>query len=466
MTEILQFPKKFTWGTATAAYQIEGAVHEDGRQDSIWDVFSHTPGKTANGDTGDIADDHYHRWKDDIALMKSLGYKAYRFSLAWPRILPDGRGKVNQPGIDFYNRLIDELLNSGIQPLVTLYHWDLPAALPDGWLNRETTSAFEEYGGVAVRAFGDRVKEWITLNEPFCSSFMGYLYGRHAPGLQDLPKALLASHHLLLAHGLAVPVIRSSCPGARVGITLNESPYYPASRSPEDLDAIRHADGEVNRWFLDPLYGRQYPLDMLQDYVKAGGLDSIEPEFIRPGDMEKIAALTDFLGLNYYMRGVIDTRKSHGGISNLFHPQVDPDENHTEMGWEIFPFGLYETLCRNYFTYKPPEIIVTENGASYSDGPDPSGRVNDQRRIAYLKSHIEAVGRAIRAGVPVSGYFLWSLLDNFEWGYGYTQRFGLIYVDYQTQKRYPKDSAYWYGQVARKNGLEIDPEMNFLTQGD
>jgi beta-glucosidase len=455
MTEFMQFPQNFSWGTATAAFQIEGGAREDGRKDSIWDVFAHTPGKVTNGDNGDVADDHYHRWKEDIALMKTLGYKAYRFSLAWPRILPEGRGKVNQAGVDFYNRLIDELIKSDIKPLVTLYHWDLPAVLPEGWLNRETAFAFEEFTTVAVKAFGDRVKDWITINEPFCPSFLGYAYGRHAPGMRDLGKALLAAHHLLLAHGLAVPVIHAGCTGGRVGITLNEGPFYPVDRSPENLAAARHGDGEFNRWFLDPIFGRHYPVDMLQDYVKAGALKSIEPDFIHNGDMQKIAAPTDFLALNYYTRSLVKTGQPGGNFPNNFSTLSNPAETHTEMGWEIFPFGLYETICRAYFTYKPPEILITENGASYSDGPDSNGKVHDKRRIAYLQSHIEAVGKALHAGVPVTGYFVWSLMDNFEWAYGYAQRFGLIYVDYETQKRYPKDSATWYGQVAQKNGLEV-----------
>jgi beta-glucosidase len=456
MTEFMQFPPNFRWGTATAAYQIEGGTREDGRKDSIWDVFARIPGKVANGESGDIAGDHYHRWKEDIALMKSLGYKAYRFSLAWPRILPDGRGHVNQAGIDFYNRLIDELLKADIHPLVTLYHWDLPAALPNGWLNRDTTSAFEEFCAVAAKAFGDRVKEWITINEPFCASFLGYAYGRHAPGVTDISKALLASHHVLLAHGLAVPALRAECPDARIGITLNEGPFYPTSQSVDDLSAARHADGEFNRWFLDPVYGRHYPADMLLDYIKAGLLDSIEPEFIHPGDMEKIAVPTDFLGLNYYTRGVIDTRKPTGNFPNNVIPNQEPTDSHTEMGWEIFPFGMYETICRAYFNYKPREIILTENGASFSDKPDASGAVKDDRRIAYLRSHIQAVGKAIQAGVPVSGYYVWSFMDNFEWAHGYAQRFGLVYVDYKTQQRYVKDSAYWYGQVVRENGIQLD----------
>ena len=464
MSEFMKFPQDFTWGTATAAYQIEGAAREDGRKDSIWDVFSHTPGRVANGDTGDVADDHYHHWKEDIKLMKELGYKAYRFSLSWPRILPDGVGRVNQAGIDFYNHLIDELLAADITPLVTLYHWDLPAALPGGWLERSTADAFSAFTAVVAMAFGDRVKKWITINEPFCASFLSYKHGRHAPGVRDPYKALVAAHHVLLAHGMAVPILRAEVPEARVGITLNEGPFYPATGSKQDIDTARRADGELNRWFIDPVYGRHYPADMLRDYVRDGVLDSTEPGFIHQGDMEKIAAPTDFLGLNYYTRSIINTEINIGNFPDNVNTRPEPDENHTEMGWEIFPFGMYETICRAYFTYKPKEILITENGASYSDGPDVTGRVRDTRRIAYLQSHIGAVGRAIRAGVPVTGYFVWSLLDNFEWAFGYDQRFGIIYVDYTTLKRYPKDSAFWYGEVVKKNGLEIPDGDEFFSR--
>lgn len=455
MSKFIQFPSNFAWGTATAAYQIEGAAHEDGRKDSIWDVFSHTPGNVANNDTGDIADDHYHHWKNDVKLMKDLGYKAYRFSLSWSRILPEGRGEVNHAGIDFYSRLTDELLANGIQPLVTLYHWDLPAALPDGWLDRSIAQAFAEFTDISSRALGDRVKQWITINEPFCASFLSYMHGRHAPGVKDPYKALVAAHHILLAHGLAVPILRTNCKDARVGITLNEGPFYTATRSVQDLDAARHADGELNRWFLDPVYGRHYPADMLLDYFRMGVLETTEPDFIHAGDMEKIAVPTDFLGLNYYTRSIVNTGEKGSNFPDHVDSEPQPDETHTEMGWEIFPFGLYETICRAYFTYKPPEILITENGASYSDAPDTSGRVRDVKRIEYLQSHLEAVGRAIQAGVPVTGYYVWSFMDNFEWAFGFAQRFGLIYVDYDSLKRYPKDSAYWYGNLSRQNGIEV-----------
>lgn len=454
MNDFLLFPKGFVWGTATAAYQIEGATREDGRKASIWDVFSNTPGKVLNGDTGETADDHYHRWQEDVQLMKSLGYQAYRFSLAWPRILPDGIGKVNLAGIDFYDRLIDALLEAGIHPLVTLYHWDLPVALQQGWLSRDTAAAFAEFTSVAARAFGDRVKEWVTINEPFCASFLSYKYGIHAPGMRNTRSALTAAHHLLLAHGLAVPVLRQECANARVGIVLNEGPFYPLTQSTADLEAARHGDGELNRWFLDPLYGRFYPADMLVDYVRSGVISSMEPDFIQPGDMQKIAVPTDFLGLNYYSRTVVHAGVDNSEAASLLNSQFSNESGKTDIGWEIYPQGLYETLCRMYFGYKPPEIIITENGAAYSDGPDETGAVRDRQRIEYLRSHITAAGRAIQAGVPLSGYYCWSLLDNFEWSFGYAQRFGLVHVDYDTLKRTVKDSARWYTQVIRKNGLE------------
>ncbi|MEN6570849.1 MAG: GH1 family beta-glucosidase [Anaerolineaceae bacterium] len=454
MSEFVNFPKGFVWGTATAAYQIEGAASEDGRKASIWDVFSDIPGKVDNGDTGDTADDHYHRWREDIQLMKDLGYQAYRFSLAWPRILPDGKGKVNQAGIDFYSRLIDGLLEAGIHPLVTLYHWDLPAALPGGWLTRDSAAAFAEFSGVAARAFGDRVIEWVTINEPYCASFLSYKYGIHAPGMRDTRSALIAAHHLLLAHGMAIPALRQECAGARVGIVLNEGPFHPLTQSAADLKAARHGDGELNRWFLDPLYGRYYPADMLLDYFDSGVISSLEPEFIQSGDMEKIAVPTDFLGLNYYSRTVVHKGVKQDKAAALLNSQFGKKSAKTDIGWEVYPDGLYETLCRVYFDYKPAEIIITENGAAFFDGPDETGRVRDIRRIDYLRSHLTAANRAIQAGVPLSGYYCWSLLDNFEWSFGYAQRFGLIYVDYTTLKRTVKDSARWYAQVVRDNGLE------------
>lgn len=454
--KFFQFPINFQWGTATASYQIEGAAHEDGRSESIWDVFSHTPGKVLNGDTGEMACDHYHHWKEDVALMKELGYKAYRFSIAWPRILPDGRGKINQAGLDFYNRLIDELLNADISPMVTLYHWDLPACLPNAWLNRSTADAFVEYSGVAVRAFGDRIKTWITLNEPFCSSFLSYNVGIHAPGMRDTSKALMAAHYLLLAHGMTVPVIRENCPCAQVGIVLNLAPIHPETQSPENISAARHMDGELNRWFLDPLNGNGYPSDMIADYIKQGVLKTAEPDYIHENDLAQIAVPTDFLGINYYFPNIVRGNKGPLLDPSSFVTISAPKEKQTDMGWEINPDGLYEIVTRVHREYKPGKIFITENGASYSDGPDSTGKIHDVRRIAYLKGHFGAIAKAIREGVPVAGYYVWSLMDNFEWAFGYTQRFGLIYIDYATYRRYPKDSAYWYKQVIDANGLELD----------
>ena len=432
----------FLWGAATCAYQIEGAVKEDGRGESIWDVFSHTPGKILNGDNGDVACDHYHRWQEDIQLMKSLSLQSYRFSIAWPRILPEGRGRINQPGLDFYSRLIDGLLEAGIQPLATLYHWDLPTALEGAWLNRATVDAFGEYTGLVGQHFGDRVKMWFTINEPWCASHLSYTFGEHAPGMKDRSKGILAAHHLLLAHGLAVRELRKTVPHVQVGIVLNMSPIHNDPETPVSKDRIRFMDGELIRWFADPLYGRGYPKDMLEDYARMGVLESTEPEFIQPGDMDLIGQKTDLLGINYYTRMVVSANTD--GVHN-----EKRNVPHTEMGWELYPEGLYEILARVNRDYHPNRLMVTENGASYTDGPDVNGRIHDQKRIEYLQTHIEMVWKAIMADIPVYGYLVWSLLDNFEWARGYSQRFGIIHVDYKTQKRTIKDSAYWFSDYIK-----------------
>jgi len=449
MTSLLKFPDNFLWGTATCAYQIEGAVNEDGRGESIWDVFSHTPGKIHNNDNGDVACDHYHRWQEDIQLMKSLGFKSYRFSIAWPRILPEGRGKINQPGLDFYNRLIDGLLEAGIQPLATLYHWDLPTALEGAWLNRSTVDAFAEYSGLAARHFGDRVKMWFTINEPWCASHLSYTIGEQAPGLKDRSKGILAAHHVLLAHGVAVKELRKAVHNAQIGIVLNMSPIHNDPDAPISEDRVRFMDGELIRWFADPIYGRGYPKDMLEDYVRMGMLKSTEPDFIKPGDMDLIAQETDLLGINYYTRMFVSS-KSEGVHSE------NRDVPKTDMGWELYPQGLFEILERVNRDYQPRQLMVTENGASYADGPDENGRVHDQRRIDYLQTHIYQIWLAIQAGIPVNGYLVWSLMDNFEWARGYSQRFGMIHVDYKTQKRTIKDSAQWYRDVIKRIGLSVD----------
>jgi beta-glucosidase len=442
----ITFPKGFIWGVATAAYQIEGAWDEDGKGESIWDRFSHTPGKIAHGDTGDIACDHYHRWLEDVALMKELGLHAYRFSISWPRLLPEGRGRVNAAGLDFYSRLVDGLLEAEIEPFITLYHWDLPQALQDqgGWPARATAEAFVEYADLAARKLGDRVKHWITLNEPYVSAMVGYLEGRHAPGHSDLDEALAAAHHLLLAHGWAVPVIRRNSPEAQVGIALNLSGQTPASPSAADRAAAWQQDGVINRWFLDPLSARGYPADIVQHYGSP-------MDFVQAGDLEAIAAPLGFLGVNYYTRGIV--RSSVVSEAENAPRTVFPNSEQTEMGWEVYPEGLCELLGRLHFDYRFPALYVTENGAAYPDQIGPDGQVDDPLRVAFLKEHLAAAARAIAAGVPLRGYFAWSLMDNFEWAHGYSKRFGLIYVDYQTQRRVFKTSAHWYRQVIAANAV-------------
>ena len=446
MSTITSFPFDFIWGAATASYQIEGAWNEDGKGESIWDRFSHTPGKVANGDTGDVAADHYHRWREDVALMKEVGLRAYRFSIAWPRLLPEGRGSVNPPGLDFYDQLVDGLLEAGIEPFVTLYHWDLPQALQDegGWPIRATAEAFVEYADLASRRLGDRVKHWMTLNEPHISAILGYLEGWHAPGHSDLDEALAAAHHLLLAHGWAVPVIRRNSPDAQVGIALNLGSQIPASSSAADRAAAWREDGILNRWFLDPLSARGYPADIVQHYGHS-------MDFVQAGDLEAIAVPLDFLGVNYYTRGVVRSSvvpEAENAPRTVF---LNPER--TEMGWEVYPEGLYEILGRLHFDHRFPALYVTENGAACPDRIGPDGQVDDPARVAYLKAHFTEAAKAIAAGVPLRGYFVWSLMDNFEWAHGYSKRFGLIYVDYRTQRRVWKTSAHWVRRVIAANGV-------------
>jgi beta-glucosidase len=448
------FPDDFLWGTATAAYQIEGAVAEDGRAASIWDTFSHTSGKTFNGDTGDVACDHYHRWQADVKLMQELGCQAYRFSIAWPRVLPHGTGQPNVQGLDFYDRLVDGLLEANITPFVTLYHWDLPQALQDkgGWANRETVDAFVEYADTVVARLGDRVTHWITHNEPWCVGFLGHYTGEHAPGVRDLRTALQSIHHVLLSHGRAVPVLRSARGGAEVGITLNLSPAYPASDSAEDVAAAERFDGFMNRWFLDPLYGRGYPQDMTALYHE------IMPQ-MDAHDLDIIATPIDFLGVNYYFPTVV--RAVSLDVNPLGIEQRSAEEaaaagrETTAMGWEVDPQGLNTLLVGLQHDYMPKAIYITENGAAFDDQVT-NGAVNDQRRIAYLQSHFAATHTAMTNGAPVRGYFVWTLMDNFEWAHGYNKRFGLIYVDYATQTRILKDSARWYQRVIDANAVVED----------
>jgi beta-glucosidase len=447
----IQFPANFLWGSATASYQIEGAWDEDGKGESIWDRFAHTPGRIRDGSNGDVACDHYHRWSDDIAMMKSLGLNAYRFSLAWPRVFPEGRGAIEPRGVDFYSRLVDGLLEAGITPYVTLYHWDLPQALQDegGWGNRDTAHAFADYVDVVSRALGDRVKHWMTINEPWCVSLLSHGLGEHAPGLKDWPLALRASHHVLLAHGLAVPVLRANVPGSDVSVVLNFTTAVPGTESPADRNAARIFDGFFNRWFLDPVYGRGYPSDMVAHYTRMGLLPN-GMDFVQPGDLEIIAAPTDGLAINYYTRDVVRHDEGMGFTSDRPNATLP----RTEMDWEIYPQGLYELLCRLHFGYQVPRIVIAENGIATPDVQNADGRVVDQMRIDYLRGHFAAAVRAMEAGVPLAGYFVWSLMDNFEWAWGYTKRFGLVWVDYETQQRTPKESAHWLREVIRSSGFD------------
>ncbi|GAA1087872.1 GH1 family beta-glucosidase [Kitasatospora arboriphila] len=459
------FPAGFVWGAATAAYQIEGAAAEDGRTPSIWDTFSRTPGKVRNGDTGDIAADHYHRYREDVALMASLGLGAYRFSLAWPRIVPGGRGPVNEAGLAFYDRLVDELLEAGVAPVATLYHWDLPQELEDagGWTNRDTAYRFAEYAQVAAERLGDRIGTWTTLNEPWCSAFLGYGNGIHAPGRTDPAAALTAHHHLLLAHGLGTAALRSALPAdAEVSLTLNLAAVRPLTQDAGDLDAARRIDGLANRIFLDPVFHGRYPADVLAD---TAGVTAWS--FVHDGDLAEISRPIDSLGINYYTPTVVaaddpqnPAARQDGHAGDLSPWPADrgvrflPAEgSRTAMGWPVDAEGLYELLTRLRDDLPGLPLLVTENGAAYEDYCDPTGTVRDPERIAYLHGHLAAVRRAIADGAPVRGYFLWSLLDNFEWAFGYSKRFGIVHVDFASQRRTPKESARWYAEVIRTGDL-------------
>ncbi len=459
MNTKLLFPENFIWGAATSSYQIEGAWNEDGKGESIWDRFSHTPGKILNDDTGDIAIDHYHRYQEDVALMKEMGLQAYRFSITWPRILPKGRGDINQKGIDFYSRLVDELLSEGITPFATLYHWDLPQVLFEegGWTARSTAEAFVEYADVISRVLGDRVKNWMTHNEPAVVANLGYLIGEHAPGIKDdLVSTVKSAHHLLLSHGWSIPVIRQNSPGCEVGIVLNMGHTQTASPSIADREALLEQDAIWSRIYLEPLGGRGYPAE-LDEGLKKRGLPSVnEIMQIQPGDMESIAAPTDFIGVNYYTRRVVrnlNVPEEENLPQTVFHPE-DNGENYTAIGWEVYPEGLLRVLGRLHFEYQYPKIYITENGASYSDGPDEDGRVQDVRRTHYLREHFRTAHQAIQIGIPLAGYFVWSLFDNFEWAFGYEQRFGIVWVDFETQQRIIKNSGHWYTKVIKANGVD------------
>jgi beta-glucosidase len=439
------FPPGFVWGAATSAYQIEGAVAADGRGESIWDRFSHTPGRTRGGQTGDVADDHYHRFLDDVALMAELGLGAYRFSIAWPRVLPDGRGAVNAAGLDFYDRLVDELAGRGIAAFVTLYHWDLPQALEDagGWPSRDTADAFATFADVVARRLGDRVAAFITINEPWCVANLGYRSGVHAPGRTEPEAALAAAHHVLLAHGLAVDTIRAAAPGVPVGITLNFEPKHPATAHPLDVEAALVEHGHFNRWFLDPIVGRPYP----EDSARAWGWRRDE---VRPGDDEVIARPIDFLGVNYYTRRIVRS------------PQLSPlgdlrSDDRTSLGWEVYPEGLGEVLDLVRSRTGDLPLYVTENGAAFDDGPEP---LADPDRVRYLRRHLEVALDRIGQGVPLRGYFVWSLLDNFEWAEGYAPRFGIVHVDFATGERRVRNSGRFWADLARTGRLGAQDSLS------
>ena len=439
------FPGSFVWGTATASYQIEGAVSEDGRGDSIWDTFSRRAGAIADGQNGDVADDHYHRAGEDVALMADLGVEAYRFSIAWPRIQADGTGAANPAGLGFYRDLAEKLLDRGITPWATLYHWDLPQALEDqgGWLQRDTAYRFAEYSASVAEALGDVVTNWITLNEPWCSSFLGYASGVHAPGRQEGAVSAHAAHHLLLGHGLAVPEIRRAVPDANVGVTLNLYSIRAASDNPEDVDAARRIDGLGNRFFLDPVLRGTYPTDVLADLGEKEWFDANATS----ADLSAIATPIDFLGINYYSRHTL--RAGSPGAEASAYPGsehvefVDTGADKTQMGWEIHPDGMVDVLEMANAVAPGLPLYITENGSAYEDMIAADGSIDDPERTSYLRRHVDACHQAIDRGLPLKGYFVWSLMDNFEWAWGYSRRFGIVHVDYATQVRTPKTSAQW-----------------------
>ena len=452
-----RFPDDFTWGVATSAFQIEGAQDVDGRAPSIWDTYAARPGMIEDGTRANVACDHYYRYRDDVRLMKYLGVGAYRFSISWPRILPEGRGAVNAAGLDFYDRLVDALLEARIEPWVTLYHWDLPEALQreGGWVNRETVDAFVELAEAVSERLGDRARNWITHNEPWCVSMLGYAQGDQAPGKRNWQEALVVSHHLLLSHGRAVRVIRRNAAGAKVGITVNSSRVQPASPSEADQVAARQFDGELNRWFLDPIYFGQYPSDVVAYHEREGRLPK-GMSFVRYADLAQIHTPIDFLGVNYYSRSVV---RSSEIPESENEPRTIPEPDArglTDMGWEVYPDGLTQTLERLSSNYEPGSLIVTENGAAYATGPGPDGAVQDTQRCEYLRGHVQACLSAIESGVPLHGYFLWSLLDNFEWAFGFSKRFGIVWVDFETQERIIKASGHMYRRIIQHNRLPGD----------
>ena len=441
----LPFPDGFLWGAATSAYQIEGSPLAEGAGPSIWHRFSHTPGLVKDGDNGDVACDHYRLWKSDVELMRKLGLTAYRFSVSWSRVLPEGTGRVNRAGLDFYSRLVDALLEAGIRPFATLYHWDLPAALDDrgGWLNRDSAAWFAGYADTLFRALDDRVEAWATLNEPWVVSDGGYLWGALAPGHRNLFEAPLVSHNLLRSHGAAVEAYRAASSRRAIGIVVNLEPKYPASERPEDLAATARADAYMNRQYLDPIFFGRYPDELPQIFGEAW------PDF-PSSDFDAIRAPIDFLGINYYTRGVMreDAREPILRASRVRQRR----NAHTETKWEVYPAGLSDVLASVTQRYGNLPLYVTENGAAFYDPPRADAAGEDPMRVAYLRDHLMAARRAMDQGVNLRGYFAWSLLDNFEWAHGFSKRFGIVHVDYATQKRTPKASARFYSEVIRTSG--------------
>ena len=438
------WPEDFVWGTATASFQVEGAVAAGGRGESIWDLFTRTPGAILGGDTADVACDHYHRWPEDVEIMQRMGVGGYRFSIAWPRVVPEGRGRVNPAGLDFYDRLVDGLLEAGITPYPTLYHWDLPAALEDegGWPHRPTAYAFADYAAAVAERLGDRVKDWWTINEPWCVAEHGYRNGRHAPGRRE-PRAWLdAAHHVLLAHGLGTAAVKGASPDSRVGVVLNVDAHVPRSGHPADRAACELAHDLRNRWYIDPVLLGRYPPAAL-DHRRW------DRKTLRDGDLEIISAPLDQLGINYYFREVV----ADPGVDDRERPPplIDADLPRTTMGWEIYPEGLRDLLIRFHRDYDLPPVFITENGAAFPDRVE-EGAVHDPLRRDFLKAHFRAARQAWRAGVPLRGYFVWSLMDNFEWAHGFSQRFGLVWVDYDTGERIWKDSAHWFASYIAGGG--------------
>ncbi len=447
----VQFPKGFLWGAATAAYQIEGAWKEDGKGESIWDRFSHTTGLVKGADTGDVACDSYHRYKEDVAIAKKLNLQSYRFSISWPRIQADGTGKPNEKGLDYYKRLADELHHSSIRPLATIYHWDLPQALEDkgGWPNRDMVGRFSEYSDIVVRALGDRVNHWCILNEPWVFTMLGYAWGVHAPSHKNVGEFLRASHVVNLSQGAAFRAIKAINPKLQVGTAFSMTHCEPATNSAEDKAAAERAHGLTNVWFLDPALKGSYP-------PAFPGGNPLEAMGVKPGDMELVKAPLDFIGINYYQRTIVaaapvgtNSARAYLGVSD----ERGTDGVRTDMGWEVWPDGFYAMVMRITNDYNKPVIEITENGASYLDAPDAHGAVPDERKVEFLRGYLSALGRSIKAGANVRAYHCWSLLDNFEWAEGYTQRFGIVYVDFRDQRRIVKESGHWYAKLAASGNL-------------